>query len=1788
MRLEISKVLKTVLFGIILSMSPILVKASHIIGGDILYKCLGNDQYEVTVNVYRDCFFGNADAPFDNPASVGIFDYNTNTLLDELLIPFMGDDTLNSLLADPCFIVPATVCVHTSTYRDTVELTPRSGGYTLVYQRCCRNQTVNNIILPERTGATYTIDVLEDALNSCNASPVFKEWPPIFICAGTEIDYDHGATDIEGDSLIYTLCTPNTGASFGFPQPQPPLAPPYDTVVWKAPFNLSNILGSGNPLRIDRNTGRLTGRPDDQGQYVVGICIEEYRNGSLLSRTIRDFQYNVGQCGMIASSFNSPSVQCDDLEVVFENNSTFSDDYLWIFDYPAGTMTSTEIEPTFTYPDTGTYTIALIAQPGSSCVDTSFSTIFLQYNSLVADFEMVVFDCVDSSSVVVTDFSVDPVSPPISWFWEFEFQGGVIRTSTDRHPIFNAPNLDTVEVRLTVTSENGCVSNATKTIPTQTLDPGAGIPDTIRICQGESAELNPNGLANFNYFWSPSTGLSGTDLTNPIASPNVTTTYLVEIFGDNRLCTKNQNVTIFVQPQPTLDFSTELGCDNRTVTFTNNSISTVNNYIWNFGDPDNSTSAEVNPSFTYPDAGNYTATLTLDPAISLCSATTSQQVMISNRDLEADFDVEYTSCEPGNVEITLTSTGNVVGHNVTSYNWDFGPSIGTATGPSRQLTLSSSQTLSVTLEIITSQGCTETVSRDLEINMVEVLPDDNFQTCSTDSIELNPGFNPSYTYEWSPAVGFDANDPNPKIRLDDSQIFTVIITATGADVCEVTHQVDVTVPTAINLTASDDELTCDSTVTLVANSTSPNATISWLENGIGPAVGTGNTLTVPVSGQTTYLVVAEDNFGCAGTKTIQVAGGPVDVAYPNDITICTDEAYSVAITNLDANDNLNYTWAANPNNRILSGGDTSNPTIDDSPGRFTLYTDVVSQYGCRFADTLEVVLVDPAPMDFDFEVQCDGLTVEFESLAPTAFDLSWNFGDLGVQTDTSNLTDPDYTYPELGGYWVLLSIPYNVSCRDSVLKFVNVSDRILEADFDVSYLNCSEDSITVQFTDQSFSLQNNVTFFEWDFGSLGTTSDPNPSFTFDANTTVTATLSIENAANCDDQKIEVVELELFNAGLPDQPVTQCPNLDLFLNPNGNPDYIYEWSPADKVDDHTIMNPRFIGTENTTFDVRILSIGADTCEVIRQVEVEVPQPISIGMADDTLSCGTAILLEPTINVPVSYVWINSAGDTINRGASITVNPMTQEEYILVGTDDFGCALSDTVTVVNQQADIETDGSGGICQNADKTISVINTDPNDNLTSIEWIPGNKIIAGQGTNTVQVATDVPGMNIIQVLVENQFGCRDTANVVLDIGEFQRGPDKTIEICAEFDTEIYPDFIPGYDYVWSPATGLNDAMAPNPFANLTGDITYTAIVTRMVDTLSCIDTVMVDVMVQDPIMLDLSPDDTLCEERLVELQVFAPLTGLTFEWSDSPAFDNVLGTDPSLFVQSLGVNTFYVRGFTTDSLQCEYFGSVTLSMVPLDVSPDANDVSCFQVDETIGLINNDPLQNLTYNWAPANQIISGATTANPTVNLEMSTTFMVDVENQFGCQEIVEVPIQVPDFSGSLNVTATPDSIILGQTSQLEATFFNDVTYTWEPSESLDDNSVNDPIASPTDSTMYTVTVEDDNGCIAERTVPVIVFDPLCIEPYIFLPNAFSPDGRGASKNDVLRVLGQHIEEMRLIIFDRWGQKVFESTDQSVGWDGTFKGKELSPDVYGFYLTAKCIDGEEFAKKGNVTLFR
>ena len=197
-----------VLIGVAVLM-PAKSFATHIVGGDLTYRCLGNDRYEITLMFYRDCLNGAEGADFDDPASIAIFNSRNNLQvqlgqLGQVLIPFNADDTIS--LSSDCFMEGGEgVCVHRTIYKAEVDLPFIPGGYQLVYQRCCRNVGISNIVDPLESGASFVAEISELALSACNSSPVYRDWPPIFVCLNEQLNFDHSATDQDGDSLVYSL-----------------------------------------------------------------------------------------------------------------------------------------------------------------------------------------------------------------------------------------------------------------------------------------------------------------------------------------------------------------------------------------------------------------------------------------------------------------------------------------------------------------------------------------------------------------------------------------------------------------------------------------------------------------------------------------------------------------------------------------------------------------------------------------------------------------------------------------------------------------------------------------------------------------------------------------------------------------------------------------------------------------------------------------------------------------------------------------------------------------------------------------------------------------------------------------------------------------------------------------------------------------------------------------------------------------------------------------------------------------------------------------------------------------------------------------------------------------------------------------------------------------------------------------------------------------------------------------------------------------------------------------------
>lgn len=607
--------------------------AKHIIGGVITYECLGSGRYEFTLKVYRDCNCTEC-ADFDATAFIAVYNCSGNGCIGESQNePFMRIDaelaSVTQVVAPdyPC-LIPPDVCVQEGLYRFEANLPVSAESYHISYQRCCRNVTISNIFDPENTGATYSIEITPRAQQLCNNSPVFNAFPPTVICAGAPLEFDHSASDPDEDQLVYSFCPPLAG---GGPitdnpnlystcigaRPIPACPPPYDPVSFLAPnYSIINPMGGSPAIDIDANTGMITGTPTALGQFVVGVCVEEYRNGVLLSRVFRDFQFNVARCdptvvAQIASDevVNNQEyvvVSCGENTVTFNNESfqrSFIDIYEWTFDINGQAQSFGEWSPTITFPDTGAYLGKLILNPNTGCGDTADIRVHI-FPEIRADYGFSYDTCI-AGPAAFTDASYSGSGQLTAWEWSF----GNGQKSTQQNPqhVYREPG--NFPVTLEVTDINGCQDAQTQILP---FFP---IPELIVIAPSAytgcvPAQIFFDNLSTpiseaYDILWEFGDG--GTDTlvspTHTYQEPGVYTVSLdiVSPLGCQTDTTFYNLITVLPAPVAGFSFTPEQPSNiEPEVKFMDESSGAVR-WLYDFGTGKSSTLP--NPSYTFPDTG---------------------------------------------------------------------------------------------------------------------------------------------------------------------------------------------------------------------------------------------------------------------------------------------------------------------------------------------------------------------------------------------------------------------------------------------------------------------------------------------------------------------------------------------------------------------------------------------------------------------------------------------------------------------------------------------------------------------------------------------------------------------------------------------------------------------------------------------------------------------------------------------------------------------------------------------------------------------------------------------------------------------------------------------------------------------------------------------------------------------------------------------------------------------------------------------------------------------------------
>lgn len=408
----------------------------------------------------------------------------------------------------------------------------------------------------------------------------------------------------------------------------------------------------------------------------------------------------------------------------------------------------------------------------------------------------------------------------------------------------------------------------------------------------------------------------------------------------------------------------------------------------------------------------------------------------------------------------------------------------------------------------------------------------------------------------------------------------------------------------------------------------------------------------------------------------------------------------------------------------------------------------------------------------------------------------------------------------------------------------------------------------------------------------------------------------------------------------------------------------------------------------------------------------------------------------------------------------------------------------------------------------------------------------------------------------------------------------------CAPF-TVTFDNFSTdsdSYEWIFGDGTTSTTIFEPTITYDTAGVYQVFLVVTDSICLLT--DTAEIIITVTDSLELNVTVDQELCQPIPLDLTAFTNGTGDHFIWSTNINFTDTLNAsvqDSVLNITPSGPITYYVEA-SNDG--CSLVDSVVIDFIGSSLMLTGNDSICAGNVTTLTAASTNPAIIFTYVWSP-DSVIQGSPVGSTINAIPSSTQYLyVTASSANGC--IVEDSIQI--FVGNI-----PNGLVQASASEYLVAEGANVTligepsgyasYSWTPTTGLSDPNAQSTNAFIEESTLFTLSVSD-GICTKSDTTFVKTFNFICGDPYIYIPNAFSPNGD--QENDVLYVRGALIKEMTFRIYDRWGELVFESFDRLQGWNGEFRNKPLDPDTYDYYLKVTCVDDIESIITGNITLIR
>lgn len=547
----------------------------------------------------------------------------------------------------------------------------------------------------------------------------------------------------------------------------------------------------------------------------------------------------------------------------------------------------------------------------------------------------------------------------------------------------------------------------------------------------------------------------------------------------------------------------------------------------------------------------------------------------------------------------------------------------------------------------------------------------------------------------------------------------------------------------------------------------------------------------------------------------------------------------------------------------------------------------------------------------------------------------------------------------------------------------------------------------------------------------------------------------------------------------------------------------------------------------------------------------------------------------------YLWDfggNDTTSTINNPVKMFSSPGTYSVNLYVKTSICNNLYDTAQIVINVLPTPVADFTITVDSCSNKVSFINQTSPSG--IPAKWYVNGSQFSTQNNPNYSFFTG--GTYTIALVSQAGASCKDsvvkTIIVPVDSARLSSLPPK----CSYETGTLYAGG--GISYSWTPSAGLLSTNSFSAVCNATTSTIYSVTITQN------------------------SLFGKTCIKTLTTSVVVYPIINSAFTYSVGACGNNVQFTDASTITPvSWSWNFGNLNG---SSLQnpLEYYsapGNYTVSLIAVnaqgckDTSYQVLNLTGFDpisVNPGIFKCESDTVQLLAtggdvYLWTPSAGL-SNPNIANPLAFPSTSTIYTVNISNINGtdtCKSILSTQVGVLPFAYNTNsISVSSTSLTVGQTVTVTLNGFTETgVISVVPLIPLNAIGTNQYQLTPPKSGEYSIYFTDASGCRhLLKTLYVEVVTDACNEDVVYLPTGFTPNNDGV--NDILLIRSNFVTEVYLTIYNRWGEKLFETNDIKKGWDGMFKGKLLDQGVYGYYMTFTCNNGEKSFKKGNITLMR